>query len=481
MSASDRHPHLGVLHDLVEAVPLGREQLAVEVGGHGVERLRGGGPRGAAPLVTAHHQAFDLLPVVDEQVRIAQRRQRTGPGGEERLGDDVLVRHRHDRHPDSDEAGDLGGEHAAAVDDDLALDVTAVGAHTGDPPPVGRDRRDPRALRDPRPARPGRRGQRVAEPRRVDLPVGRRVRRPEHAVGGHQREQRGGLLRGDQLQGQARPLRPGRLPADLLQPLRARRQPQRPRLHPPGRAVAPGLLQPPVQVRGPPVHPGQGRVGPQLAHQAGRVEGRAAGELRALEEQHVALAALDEVVRHARPADAATDDHDAGAGGQGAGGARCRGVSHTRHRRCRPELLCRGGSGRNGPRPRRGTRRRPGGRGAARHHPGDRGTPAHRRRPARRADQPQPQGHHAVDHRRRAHPRRRAPSCWRSTATPSTATARRRRRPASGRPWCTTAPGTASPSSSCPAAPSPTTTCTTRRSSGWSPPPAGSCTPGRGS
>ena len=90
----------------------------------------------AAPLVAAHDQAFDLLPVVDEQVRVAQRRQRAGPGGEERLGDDVLVRHRHDRHPDADEAGDLGGEHAAAVDHHLALDVAAVGAHPRHPAPV---------------------------------------------------------------------------------------------------------------------------------------------------------------------------------------------------------------------------------------------------------------------------------------------------------------------------------------------------------
>ena len=42
-------------------------------------------------------------------------------------------------------------------------------------------------------------------------------------------------------------------------------------------------------------------------------------ELGPLDEEHVALAALGEVVGHARPAHPAADDHDAGAGGQRSG------------------------------------------------------------------------------------------------------------------------------------------------------------------
>ena len=48
--------------------------------------------------------------------------------------------------------------------------------------------------------------------------------------------------------------------------------------------------------------------------------------------EHEIRAALGEVMRHARPAHAAADDHDAGAGGE-RGGSRRRGVGHGGHRR----------------------------------------------------------------------------------------------------------------------------------------------------
>ena len=43
------------------------------------------------------------------------------------------MRHRDDGHADADHPGDLGGEHAPGVDDDLALDVALVGADLGHP------------------------------------------------------------------------------------------------------------------------------------------------------------------------------------------------------------------------------------------------------------------------------------------------------------------------------------------------------------
>jgi hypothetical protein len=51
-------------------------------------------------------------------------------------------------------------------------------------------------------------------------------------------------------------------------------------------------------------------VGPHLADQAGRMPGGAAGELALLEQQHVGLAHLRQVVGDRAAGDAAADDHD---------------------------------------------------------------------------------------------------------------------------------------------------------------------------
>ena len=214
------YPDLRVLDDLGEPVPVGSEQLRVEVGGRGVV---GPGGRGV-PLVAAHDQAVDLLAVVDEQVRVAQGGQCGAPDPGHRRRHDVLVRHRHHRDPDVDEPRDLGGVHPAAVDDDLAPDVAPVGAHPRDATPVplvdGVDPDDAGVLRDRHPGRPCGGGQRVAEPRGIDLAVGGGVRGAEHAVRADQREQLARLVGRDQLQRQPGPLCPALLAADLHQPLR---------------------------------------------------------------------------------------------------------------------------------------------------------------------------------------------------------------------------------------------------------------------
>ena len=70
---------------------VGCEQLAVEVGRDTVER-----PRRRIALVAAHAQAADLLAEVDEVVRVAELRQ-AGMDALDRLGEEVLVRHRDDR------------------------------------------------------------------------------------------------------------------------------------------------------------------------------------------------------------------------------------------------------------------------------------------------------------------------------------------------------------------------------------------------
>ncbi len=207
------------------------------------------------------------------------------------------------------------GVHAAAVDDDLALDVAAVGPHPGHPPAVpallGVDAEHPGAGGDPDAARAGAGRERVRQLRRVDLPVRRQEAAADDAVGVDEREELGDLLRGDLLQRQPVGARPADLPADLLQPLRRGRDLDAAALGPPRRGV-PGL-QPTVELDRVHVHPGQRRVGAQLADEAGGVERRTRGELGALDEQHVPLAPLRQVVGDAGAADPAAHHDDAGA------------------------------------------------------------------------------------------------------------------------------------------------------------------------
>ena len=111
----------------------------------------------------------------------------------------------------------------------------------------------------------------------------------------------------DQLERESERLGPAGLPAELLEPLGARREPQRADLVP--RRIGPGLGgQAPVEVGAVHHHLGQRDRAPQLADEAGRMERRARGQLRAVDQDDVGPAALGEVVRDRGPADAAADD-----------------------------------------------------------------------------------------------------------------------------------------------------------------------------
>ena len=295
----------GAFHDRFEAGRVGRQELAVEVGRDAVER-----PRRRVALVAAHAQAADLLAEVDEVVGIAELRE-PGVDALDRLGEQVLVRHRDDRHGHADHPADLRREHAARVDDDIGADLASfalvLDGHAGHPATVRADRDDP-GLRADLGAAPARaRGQRVGQPRRVEPAVGRQPDGAQHAIGGHQREPVLGLLRRDQLERQPERLGPAGLAAELLEPFRARGQPERADLVP--RRVGAGLGgEAPIEVRPVHHHLGEGHRAAQLADQARRMERRAGGQLRAVDQHDVRPAELGQVVGDARAADAAADD-----------------------------------------------------------------------------------------------------------------------------------------------------------------------------
>ena len=260
----------GAGHDLLEARPVRRQELAVEVGRHAVER-----PRRRVPLVAAHAQPADLLAEVAEVVGIAQGRQ-SGAHALDALGEDVLVRHGDDGHGHARQPADLRREHAAGVDDHVRVDRRALAAmldlDPGHAPALDADPHHPCLRPDGRSAGTGagRHGQ--GKPRRVEPAVGRQEDGAEHAVGRHQREGTPRLVRPDQLQRQPERPCPGRLPAQLLHALGRARQAQRADLVPAG--IDAGLVQQaPVELRAVHHHPGQARGAAQLPDQS-RPSGR---------------------------------------------------------------------------------------------------------------------------------------------------------------------------------------------------------------
>ena len=286
-------------------------RIAVEVGRDRVEAVGAQRPRRAVALVAAHDQAAALLAVVDEQVGVAQRGQVAVVAVAEGLGDEVLVREGHDRDAHAGHAPDLGGEHAAGVDDHLGLDRPPLGLHAAHAPRLHVDRRHARVRVDPAAALARALGQRVGQLRGVQVAVGGQVGGRAHAVGRHEREERRRLVGGQQLEREPEGPRPADLAVQLLLALGRAGQAQAAALDPPAR-----LAQAPVELDRVHHHPRQRHAAAQLADEPGRVEGRAAGQLGAVDEHDVALAELCEVVGDRRPPHPAADDDDARALGK---------------------------------------------------------------------------------------------------------------------------------------------------------------------
>ena len=298
-----RHTDDRVLHELLEPGPVLVEQPRVEVGGDPAEP-----PGRAVALVAAHDQPAGLGTEVHEQRRIAHRghlERKTG-----RLGHEVLVRHRHDRHVHTGECPDLSRVHAARVDDDLGLDDTAVGLDSGNTPACERHTGDPRSRRDLRAATPGTFRERERQLAGIDVAVRRKERGAEHAVRRHRREELLGVCRRDQLEREPEGLRPAGLAGELLHALGGRRQPERAHLVPPG--LEPDLLlERAIEIDALHHHRRQRKGAPQLPDKACGMEGRAARELRPLDENDVVPPESRQPVEDGAAAHAASDHHRA--------------------------------------------------------------------------------------------------------------------------------------------------------------------------
>ncbi len=298
-----RHTDDCVRHELLEALPVLGEELPVEVGRDAVER-----PRRRLALVAAHHEPAGLPAEIDEETRVAHRRH--VERHVHRARDEVLVRHRDDRHLDPCERAKFPCENPAGVDHDLRFDRALVGLDADYPPVLDPDRGDARVRVDLRAAAAGALGERERELARVDVAVGGEVGRAEHAVGRHGREHLLRPLRGDELQRQPERLRPAGLARELLHPFLGGRKPQRADLVPAGLEVD-LLAERPVELDRVHHHPRQRERAAQLADEPGRVEGRAARQVGALDQDDVVPAQARKPVEDRGAADTAADDDGA--------------------------------------------------------------------------------------------------------------------------------------------------------------------------
>ena len=273
-------------------------------------------PHGAGSRSYPPATSPDLLAEVHEVVRVAEHR-----NGRvhtlDRLGDEVLVRHRHQRDRDARHPPDLRRIHPARVHHDVGADAPGRRLHFPHPAVPHGDAQDARAGSNAHTAAPRPLGQRHGEPARVEVPVRREVDRPQDAVQRHHREQAPRLGRPDLVERKPEGLGPSLLTSVLEDAIGRAREPEASRLLP---ARIPAGLggEAPIALDAPHHQPGQGDRGPELPHEAGGVEGGAARQLRPLEEQDVAPSLRGEMVGNAGAAHSATDDDRTSVLGHGA-------------------------------------------------------------------------------------------------------------------------------------------------------------------
>src|SRR5271165_2359582 len=307
----------GTVHEDREVVPVLVEQLELERVGQRV----GGDPGLGVGFEAADHQPADLLLDVGVAVRVAQDRE-VPVHTVDLLGDHVEVFGRVQRHGHPGQRADLLGPLAGTVDHHLGLDVAAVGADASYGAFYrafyravgGQDAGDAGALAHRNAHVAGAPGQRGGQVGRVGPAVAGQPDRPGQVVHGHDRVELAGPLRADQLAFQLVGLGGGGGPPKLCHAVGGTGNGDA-AAAPEAGAQAGLRLQPGVQLGGVLDQAGAVLRGAQLADQAGRVPGGAAGQLPLLEQEHVGPAQLGEVVADAGADHAATDDHDPGAGG----------------------------------------------------------------------------------------------------------------------------------------------------------------------
>ncbi len=315
-------------------VPVLVEQPELERVGQRVGR----DPRLRLGLEPADDQPADLLLDVGVAVGVAQDRQ-VPVHPVDLLGDHVKMLGRVQRHGDPAHRADLLGPLAGAVDDHLGLDVAPIGPDPRHGAARVPDAGHPGPLAHRHAAVAGAPGQRGGQVGRVGPAVTGQPDRPRQIGDLHERVELAGSLRADQLAFELIRLGGRGRPAQLHHAVR--RPGDRDAAAPPEAGGQAGLLlEPGVQLGGVLDQPGAVLRGAELADQAGRVPGGAAGQLALLQQQHVGPAHPGQMVGDAGPDHAPADDHDPGAAGKGgrvrAGRARAGRAACLSHRAGHP-------------------------------------------------------------------------------------------------------------------------------------------------
>ncbi len=298
----------GRFHRRAELVPIGIEQGEMESLGDSVFR-----PGLRVQLEGAHDQAADFFLVVDQPVGIAHRRQ-IARHSRNRLGDQVLVPHRNQRHVDAGKPAHLARPLSGAVDRHLA-DNTSFGGFDGADPAVLQGNAGDRAILDDLGAghaRAARQG--LGDIRGVRLAVAGRVGGADDVGGIHDRPELQGLVAADDVHLHAEAFRRGHQPLDLDQAFLRTGEPQAAR-HLPARGLAGLGLEALVKFDAVRQQPGDVGVGAQLADQPGGMEGGPARQFVALEQHHVLPAQPGQMIGDRAADDTAADDDRASLSG----------------------------------------------------------------------------------------------------------------------------------------------------------------------
>ncbi len=270
---------------------------------------------GDVRLPAADRQRAGLGLDVEVAVRIAQRGQlrRNAVG---LVGDEVLVLDGAGRDARAGHRRDLAAPHAGRVDHALGVDLALVGHHRFDAPGARLQPGHAHALRDDHAAGARSRRVGVGQAGRIDVAVAFDPRGADDAVELDQRKELARLPGRHQLDMEAEALGHRRRALEFLPARRRRGEAQAADAMPAGRLS--GLrLELAVELGGVAHEAREIAAAAQLSDQSRRVPGGAVRQLQAFQQEHVALAALGEVIGDAAADDPAADDDDAAFSGQG--------------------------------------------------------------------------------------------------------------------------------------------------------------------
>ena len=290
-----------VLHQRREAFPVRLEQLEIPVLRDALQA-----PWLGLVLVPSGDHAAACAAEIDQVVGVAH-----GWHGLrlilDRLGDEIKMRHRDDRQGQPDHVGDVIAPQSRGVDDDIGLDHALIGGHFPDFVIADGDACDARVHQDPCPAALRSRGESVRQAGRVDLPIRRKEDTAFDILQRHQREELQALLRSQHIERHAKGFG---ISHDALELFHAGIRGSNAQTSDliPARVDTRFTFQPAIQVGAVAHHLGKAGGGAQLSHQPGGVEGRAAGQLVALDDDDILPAHLGQMIGNACSSDSTPDD-----------------------------------------------------------------------------------------------------------------------------------------------------------------------------